>query len=145
MKFKKIAAATMAGAMALSLAACGGSDTASASTAAGAATSEAAADSNASGEKKLTVTWWGNQTRNERTISTLNLYAEQNPGVTFDPQVAEWADYWNKLATASAGKALPDVIQMDYKYLDQYIKNGLLTDLTLKCYTNVVTVVANKI
>ena len=130
MKFKKIAAATMAGAMALSLAACGGSNTASASTAAGAATSEAAADSNTSGEKKLTVTWWGNQTRNERTISTLNLYAEQNPGVAFDPQVAEWADYWNKLATASAGKALPDVIQMDYKYLDQYIKNGLLTDLT---------------
>ena len=130
MKFKKIAAATMAGAMALSLAACGGSNTASASTAAGAATSEAAADSNASGEKKLTVTWWGNQTRNERTISTLNLYAEQNPGVAFDPQVAEWADYWNKLATASAGKALPDIIQMDYKYLDQYIKNGLLTDLT---------------
>ena len=44
--------------------------------------------------------------------------------------MAEWADYWNKLATASAGKALPDIIQMDYKYLDQYIKNGLLTDLT---------------
>ena len=130
MKFKKIAAATMVGAMALSLAACGGSNTASTSTAAGAATSEAAADSNTSGEKKLTVTWWGNQTRNERTISTLNLYAEQNAGVTFDPQVAEWADYWNKLATASAGKALPDIIQMDYKYLDQYIKNGLLTDLT---------------
>ena len=130
MKFKKIAAATMAGAMALSLAACGGSNTASTSTVADAATSEAAADSNTSGEKKLTVTWWGNQTRNERTISTLNLYAEQNAGVTFDPQVAEWADYWNKLATASAGKALPDIIQMDYKYLDQYIKNGLLTDLT---------------
>ena len=130
MKFKKIAAATMVGAMALSLAACGGSNTASASTAASAVTSEAAADSNTSGEKKLTVTWWGNQTRNERTISTLNLYAEQNAGVTFDPQVAEWADYWNKLATASAGKALPDIIQMDYKYLDQYIKNGLLTDLT---------------
>lgn len=130
MKFKKIAAATMVGAMALSLAACGGSNTASTSTAAGAVTSEAAADSNTSGEKKLTVTWWGNQTRNERTISTLNLYAEQNAGVTFDPQVAEWADYWNKLATASAGKALPDIIQMDYKYLDQYIKNGLLTDLT---------------
>ena len=55
MKFKKIAAATMAGAMALSLAACGGSNTASASTPAGATTSEAAADSNTSGEKKLTL------------------------------------------------------------------------------------------
>lgn len=106
------------------LSACGGSSSSTASSAASAG-STAGGDS----EKNLTVTWWGNQTRNERTIATLDLYSEQNPGVTFDPQVAEWADYWNKLATASAGKALPDIIQMDYKYLDQYIKNGLLTDL----------------
>lgn len=128
MKFKKIMAATLAGTMALSLAACGGNS--SASTATESTTTESTVSSEASGDKKLTVTWWGNQTRNERTISALDLYAEQNPSVTFDPQVAEWADYWNKLATASAGKALPDIIQMDYKYLDQYIKNGLLTDLT---------------
>ena len=54
MKFKKIAAATMAGAMALGLAACGGSNTASASTAAGAATSEAAVDSDTSGAVSYT-------------------------------------------------------------------------------------------
>ena len=128
MKFKKIMAATLAGTMALSLAACGGNS--SASTATESTTTESTVSSEASGDKKLTVTWWGNQTRNERTISALDLYAEQNPSVTVDPQFAEWADYWNKLATASAGKALPDIIQMDYKYLDQYIKNGLLTDLT---------------
>lgn len=129
MKLKKITAAALAGAMALSLAACGSSNSAAASTADASSTAESTT-SETSGDKKLTVTWWGNQTRNERTIATLDLYAEQNSGVTFDPQVAEWADYWNKLATASAGKALPDIIQMDYKYLDQYIKNGLLTDLT---------------
>ncbi|WP_300676830.1 ABC transporter substrate-binding protein [uncultured Gemmiger sp.] len=129
MKLKKITAAALAGAMALSLAACGSSNSAAASTADASSTAESTT-SETSGDKKLTVTWWGNQTRNERTIATLDLYAEQNSGVTFDPQVAEWADYWNKLATASAGKALPDIIQMDYKYLDQYIKNGLLTELT---------------
>lgn len=111
--------------MAAGLVACGGSASSS-STASSASATAASADA----EKQLTVTWWGNQTRNERTIATLDLYAEQNPGVTFDPQVAEWADYWNKLATASAGKSLPDIIQMDYKYLDQYVTNGLLTDLT---------------
>ena len=129
MKLKKITAAALAGAMALSLAACGSSNSAAASTADASSTAESTT-SETSGDKKLTVTWWGNQTSNERTIATLDLYAEQNSGVTFDPQVAEWADYWNKLATASAGKALPDIIQMDYKYLDQYIKNGLLTELT---------------
>lgn len=79
--------------------------------------------------KKLIVSWWGNQTRNERTQAMLDLYAENNPGTAFDGQFAEWSDYWNKLATSSAGGNLPDVVQMDYKYLEQYVNNGLLVDL----------------
>lgn len=47
----------------------------------------------------MTFTWWGNQTRNERTQAALDLYSEQNPGVTFDTQPAEWNDYWTKLST----------------------------------------------
>ncbi|WP_212505706.1 ABC transporter substrate-binding protein [Anaerotalea alkaliphila] len=82
------------------------------------------------GEKvQLVVTWWGNQARNERTQAALDLYAEENPNVTFDGQFSEWADYWNKLAIASAGSSLPDVIQMDYAYLGQYVQNDLLVDL----------------
>lgn len=80
--------------------------------------------------KKLIVSWWGNQTRNERTQAMLDLYTENNPGTAFDGQFAEWSDYWNKLATSSAGGNLPDVVQMDYKYLEQYVNNGLLVDLT---------------
>lgn len=82
------------------------------------------------GAVNLTFTWWGNQTRNERTQAALDLYSEQNPGVTFDPQFAEWNDYWDKLATAAAGHSLPDIVQMDYSYLEQYVSNGLLVDLT---------------
>lgn len=81
-------------------------------------------------EKALTVAWWGNQTRNDRTIATLDLYTEQNPNVIFDGQFSEWGDYWNKLAIASAGHSLPDIVQMDYKYLEQYVSNDLLVDLT---------------
>lgn len=103
------------------LAGCGGSKDASGS----GATTESS-----DGTVTLTFTWWGNQIRNERTQAMLDLYSEQNPGVTFDPQFAEWSDYWNKLATASAGHALPDIVQMDYSYLEQYASNGLLVDLT---------------
>lgn len=81
-------------------------------------------------ETKLTVAWWGNQTRNERTQAVLDLYASQNEGVTFDVQMNAWGDYWPALATASAGGSLPDVIQMDYQYLNQYVENNLLVDLT---------------
>ncbi len=80
--------------------------------------------------KQLVVSWWGNQTRNERTQKVLELYSSQNPDITFDGQFAEWSDYWNKLATSSAGHTLPDIVQMDYKYLSQYISNGLLADLS---------------
>ncbi len=79
---------------------------------------------------ELIVSWWGNQTRNERTQQVMDLYTQNNPKVTFDGQFAEWADYWNKLSTASAGHTLPDVVQMDYKYLEQYVSNDLLADLT---------------
>jgi ABC-type sugar transport system, periplasmic component len=78
----------------------------------------------------LSVYWWGNQLRNERTANLLNAYTEANPNVTFNPEFAEWDSYWNNLATRSAGNELPDIIQMDYKYLAQYANNGLLADLT---------------
>lgn len=82
------------------------------------------------GDVNLIFSWWGNQTRNERTQAVLDLYSEQNQNVTFDAQFSDWGDYWNKLATASAGHQLPDLVQMDYTYLKQYVDNGMLVDLT---------------
>jgi len=78
----------------------------------------------------MVFSWWGNQTRNERTQSVLDLYSTQNPGVTFDTQPAEWSDYWTKLSTLAAGNSLPECFQMDYSYLEQYVSSGLLADLT---------------
>lgn len=89
-----------------------------------------AANSSGGGSSTLTFTWWGNQTRNERTQAVLEMYSEENPDVTFDPQFAEYNDYWNKLATAAAGNSLPDILQMDYAYIEQYVSNDLLVDLT---------------
>lgn len=76
-----------------------------------------------------TVAWWGNQTRNERTIAALDLFGTEHDGFTYDAQPAAWGDYWAKLAVAASGKELPDVIQMDYSYLNQYVNDGLLVDL----------------
>lgn len=91
----------------------------------GNAEATAAADAKAN----LTVSWWGNQQRNEITQNVIDSFMEANPNVVIDGQFNEWADYWNKLATSAAGNALPDVIQMDYKYINQYETNGLLLDL----------------
>lgn len=114
---RRIIAILMSAAMIGSMAACGSN-------------SNQESQESEDGSVKLTFAWWGNQVRNESTSKVLDMYSEENPGVTFDGQFSEWNDYWNKLATASAGHNLPDIVQMDWMYYDQYVENGLLLDLT---------------
>lgn len=131
---KRVLSLLMASAMIVGLTACGSSNepAATASTDSGntAATTADNSGSAAAGNVSMTFTWWGNQIRNERTQAVLDLYSEQNPGVTFDTQPAEWNDYWTKLSTLAAGNSLPECLQMDYSYLAQYVAADLLVDLT---------------
>lgn len=125
---KKALSALAAGSLALSmLAGCGGSAGSSSSSAAdGSAPVSAPA-----GEKTvLRVCWWGNQTRNDNTMKALELYKAQHPEVDFEVEFSDWNGYWDKLATQAAGGNLPDIVQMAYTYLDQYVSNDLLVDLT---------------
>lgn len=113
---KKAAVLAIAGAMAVtSLAACGGSGSGK--------------DSEGGSSDSLTMAWWGNQVRNERTQQALDAYKEES-GITVSGQFYQWGDYWSKMATSAAGKKMPDVIQMDMSYIQQYVDKGQLLDLT---------------
>lgn len=128
---KKVLSVMLATTMVFGLAACGSTEEAATETATAETEENVSASTDLSdAERKLTFSWWGNQTRNERTQAALDLYAEQNQGVTFDTQPAEWNDYWTKLSTAAAGNTLPECLQMDYSYLAQYVASDLLVDLT---------------
>ncbi len=113
------------------LAACS-SDSSSTTTTTSTSTSTSTTTStdSSSEAKELGVYWWGNQVRNEGTQAALDLYAEQNPGVTFSTSFAEWADFWTKMATNAASHTMEDIVQMDHAYINQYVSNGLLADLT---------------
>ena len=80
-------------------------------------------------EENILVTWWGNQTRNERTHDALELFASEHEGTTFTEVPNSWDDYWKKVAADAQGDTI-DVMQMDYQYLNTYSQNGLLLDLT---------------
>lgn len=80
-------------------------------------------------EITLRVSWWGSQTRNDLTQQALDLYMENNPNVKIEAEFSDWSGYWDKLATQAAGGGLPDIIQMDYSYLDQYASSAQLADL----------------
>jgi len=89
------------------------------------------ASSNAAAKQvTIRITWWGNQTRHDRTQKVLEMYKKNvNRNVKFVAEFGIWSGYWGKLATQAAAKNLPDVIQMDYAYIGQYVSKGLLADM----------------
>lgn len=129
---KRMIAGLMAVLMTMSLAACGSSAGSSDASGTGsAATSDNSAAQAASGDKvTLSLCWWGNQTRNDVTKKAVDLYMEQNPNVEIKVEFTDWSGYWDKLSAMAAGGNLPDIIQMDYSYLQQYQQSGQLADLS---------------
>ncbi|UOQ85262.1 ABC transporter substrate-binding protein [Gracilibacillus salinarum] len=85
-----------------------------------------------SGDENVTlrIAWWGEQNRTDYTLKVIEMFEEEHPGVTIEPEYAGWDDYWRKLAPQAAANQLPDIIQMDLSYLSQYSKNNQITDLT---------------
>jgi multiple sugar transport system substrate-binding protein len=81
-------------------------------------------------QTRLRLIWWGNPDRDRRTNEVVDLYMKNNPDVVIDAETYAWNDYWPKLATQAAGRNLPDVIQMDYRYIFEYARRGQLADLT---------------
>ncbi len=133
MKKRFLATSLAALLAAASLTACGGSKTETTEEAVTqAAESEAAADTTAASGDKVTLNlcWWGNQTRNDVTKKAVDLYMSQNPNVDIKVEFTDWSGYWDKLSAMAAGGNLPDIIQMDYSYLNQYQKSGQLADLS---------------
>lgn len=124
----------------MALVGCGGGSTSSGAAPSEAASPTAAEDTPAdesttpettgSGGGNLKLYWWGNQTRNDMTKSAADLYMEQNPGIKIDVEFTDWAGYWDKMAAMAAGGNLPDVIQMDYSYLNQYQQSNQLANLS---------------
>ena len=77
----------------------------------------------------LSVAIWGEQTRIDRTTEALSLFEQENAGVSCELRPFGWSDYWSMMDSHALGGGLPDVIQMDYQYLNQYVEDGLLLDL----------------
>jgi multiple sugar transport system substrate-binding protein len=83
----------------------------------------------AQSDVRLRMFWWGSRERAERTDKTNKLFQEKNPGLTITGETLGWTDYWPRLATQTAGRNAPDVIQMDYRYIYEYARRGALLPL----------------
>lgn len=106
----QIGAGSIAGLSLLGLAACGGSPAAQ--------------------TKHLQLFFWGTASRDKLTKQTIQLFEKKYSDVKITSQFTDFNSYWNKLSTEEAGGTPPDLIQMDMRYIAEYVKKGLLLDLS---------------
>jgi multiple sugar transport system substrate-binding protein len=86
----------------------------------------------------LTMLFWGSATRDKLTHTTFDLYHKAHPSFTITSQYYGFNDYFTKLdARINSGHA-PDLIQMDMRYVAQYVRKRQLADLTELIYNQTI-------
>ncbi|MFF7653787.1 ABC transporter substrate-binding protein [Streptomyces sp. NPDC007983] len=81
------------------------------------------------GKVTLRFTWWGNPDRAARTEQAVKLFEKRHPDIDISTSFAGFDTYKAKLATQAAGGDAPDVMQLDYRQINQYSTSGILLDL----------------
>jgi multiple sugar transport system substrate-binding protein len=64
----------------------------------------------AAGPITLRFSWWGSDSRQQYTQKLIDQYEAAHPGITIEPDFTSFTDYWDRLATATAGGDAPDVM-----------------------------------
>ncbi len=77
----------------------------------------------------LRITWWGSDSRTAATQAALDLYSVRHPEVTFVVEPASFSGYFDRLGTQVAAREAPDIVQMQYLYLNEYAQRGALVEL----------------
>ncbi len=80
--------------------------------------------------KHMQLFFWGTTSRDKLTRQAIQLFEQKHSDVKITSQFTDFNSYWNKLSTQIAGGSAPDLIQMDMRYIAQYVKNGILLDLS---------------
>ena len=73
--------------------------------------------------------WWGNPERDRRTFDVIDVFQKAHSGIEVSGETIGWGDYWTKMATQTAGKNMADLVQMDYRFLFEYVRRGALLPL----------------
>ncbi|TJY42272.1 sugar ABC transporter substrate-binding protein [Cohnella pontilimi] len=94
------------------------------------APSESKADSGSGEQVSIRFTWWGDTKRHEKYNAIADLFEKANPNIKVVREFGSWDDYWNKLATQTAGGNAPDVVGMHATQVANYAQRGALLDLT---------------
>jgi multiple sugar transport system substrate-binding protein len=112
--------------LALGAAACGGD---SGGPGGGAAAADAGT-TREDGPVSMRFAWWGSDVRHAATQQLIDMYESKNEGVTIEGDFTGFDDYWDRLATGTAGGQAPCIMQQDTRYVREYAERQALLDLS---------------
>lgn len=72
----------------------------------------------------ITLSWWGNDTRNEYTIEGVRQFMELHPDINVHCSYSEWSGYESRSKVQMISNTEADVMQINYGWLDQYSPDG---------------------
>ena len=80
----------------------------------------------------LRVAWYGGDPVHKAMDAALAAFSADHGDTKLTTERAAFADYWDKLATQTAGRKSPDVFRMSMSYFSDYAQRKALADLTGK-------------
>lgn len=85
-------------------------------------------------DEKVTLrfSWWGGESRHKATLAAIDMYMKQNPNVTIEAEYGTFDGYYQKLQTQLSGGTAPDLIQLDYLWINDLVRQ---VDLFVDMYT----------
>lgn len=137
MKFRKVAALSLASVMALSLAACGGNSGGDSKGSDDSSTKTEGegekAESGSSSDAELSVSIW--DTNQEPGIKEILADFTEQTGIKTKLSVVKWDEYWTMLEAGAQGGSLPDVFWMHSNESQRYMSNDMLLDRQTRLQT----------
>ncbi|HEY8744275.1 MAG TPA: extracellular solute-binding protein, partial [Chloroflexota bacterium] len=78
----------------------------------------------------IAFSWWGTGERNTKTQAVMALFQKQYPKTSIQGvPIGDFTTYWQKLTVEAAAHNLPDVPQMQVRYISAYDTRGALRAL----------------
>lgn len=85
---------------------------------------------NGASDATLRFMWWGGETRHKATVEAMDLFMEKNPGIKVEYEYGGFSGYFDKLLTQMAGNNAPDVVQLSYTNVIEYVTRNQLEPLS---------------
>lgn len=73
---------------------------------------------------ELSLSWWGNDTRNEYTIAAVKQFEALHPEIKVNCSYSEWSGYESRIDVQMVSDIESDVMQINFAWLDKYSSDG---------------------